>query len=433
MGHHHHHHHHHHSSGHIDDDDKHMSSIDKNSLGNGINVYSEIGELKEVLVHTPGDEIRYTAPSRLEELLFSAVLKADTAIEEHKGFVKILQNNGIKVIQLCDLVAETYELCSKEVRNSFIEQYLDEALPVLKKEIRPVVKDYLLSFPTVQMVRKMMSGILANELNIKQDNPLIIDGMPNLYFTRDPFASMGNGVSINCMKYPTRKREVIFSRFVFTNNPKYKNTPRYFDIVGNNGTIEGGDIFIYNSKTLVIGNSERTNFAAIESVAKNIQANKDCTFERIVVINVPPMPNLMHLDTWLTMLDYDKFLYSPNMMNVLKIWEIDLNVKPVKFVEKKGTLEEVLYSIIDKKPILIPIAGKGANQLDIDIETHFDGTNYLTIAPGVVVGYERNEKTQKALVEAGIKVLSFNGSQLSLGMGSARCMSMPLIRENLKK
>lgn len=401
-------------------------------MKNKINVYSEIGQLKEVLVHTPGDEIRYVAPSRLDELLFSAVLQPEAAIEEHKEFIRILKDNGVKVIQLSELTAKTYDSVSKEVQEEFIEEWLDQAKPALDDEMRLVVKKYLKSIPnTKDMIRKMMSGITARELKIKQNNPLIVDPMPNLYFTRDPFASIGNGISINIMKYPTRKREVIFSRFVFTHNEKYKNTPRYFDIVGNQGTIEGGDVFIYNSKTLVIGNSERTNHDAIKSIAKNIKMNEECKFEKIVAINVPPMPNLMHLDTWLTMLDYDKFLYSPNMLGVLKVWEVDLTKDEIELKEKEGSLEEILKSIIGKKPILIPIGGKEANQLEIDIETHFDGTNYLVIKPGVVIGYDRNKKTEKALKAAGIKVLPFKGNQLSLGMGSARCMSMPLYREDV--
>lgn len=408
-------------------EEKKKMKIHKNK--SNINVYSEIGNLKEVLVHTPGDEIANIAPSRLDELLFSAILQPDSAILEHKKFCKILKNNGVRVIQLVDLVVKTYNNVSGQIQNEFIEEWLDQAEPVLSSENRSKVKKYLKSFNTKEMIKKMMSGISAKELNVKQENPLIVDPMPNLYFTRDNFASIGNGISLNVMKYSTRKRESIFYRLIFTHNSKYKNTPRYFDIVGNKGTIEGGDVFIYNQKTLVIGNSERTNHDAVMSIAKNIKANPNCKFEKIVVINVPPMPNLMHLDTWLTMLDYDKFLYSPNMMNVLKIWQIDLNSNELELVEKNQTLEETLKLIIGKKPTLIPIAGKGANQLEIDIETHFDGTNYLAISPGVVVGYDRNKKTEKALKEAGIKVLSFEGNQLSLGMGSARCMSMPLIRE----
>lgn len=404
----------------------------KNEKQNSINVYNEIGVLKEVLVHTPGDEIRNVAPSRLDELLFSAVLQPESAIEEHKAFCKILEKNGIKAIQLVDLVAETYDNVSSEIKDQFLEKWLDQAEPILSDSNRSNVKKYLKMFNTKDMIRKMMAGIRAEELNIDQKNPLLVDPMPNLFFTRDPFASIGNGISINIMKYPTRKREIIFSRFVFTHNEKYKNTPRYFDIEGNKGTIEGGDVFVYNEETLVIGNSERTNIDAIMSIAKNIKANPECKFKKIIAINVPPMPNLMHLDTWLTMLDHDKFLYSPNMMDVLKIWEIDLSSAEIDLVEKKQSLEDTLKSIIGKKPILIPIAGKNANQLEIDIETHFDGTNYLAIAPGVVVGYDRNKLTEQALKDANIKVLSFEGNQLSLGMGSARCMSMPLIREDIK-
>ncbi|MBR2999153.1 MAG: arginine deiminase, partial [Mycoplasmataceae bacterium] len=363
-----------------------------------------------------------------------AELEPDTAIKEHKSFVKILKEHGVKVVQLVDLCSATYDSVSEDIQEEFIEDWLNQAEPKLNIEHRELVKKYLKSSKnTKEMIKKMISGIRAKELNIKQKESLIVDPMPNLYFTRDPFASIGNGISLNSMKYKTRKREVLFSRFIFTHNKKYKNVPRYFDEDSTELTIEGGDIFIYNEETLVIGNSERTNHKAIISIAKNIKNNKECKFKKIIVINVPPMPNLMHLDTWITMLDYDKFLYSPNMMTVLKFWEIDLQKEEIELVEKNENLEKILHSIIGKKPILIPVGGKDADQLDIDIETHFDATNYLVIKPGVVIGYDRNKKTQKALKEAGIKVLPFEGDQLSLGMGSARCMSMPLIRKDLKK
>ncbi len=406
-------------------------------MKNNINIYSEIGTLKEVLVHTPGNEIRRVSPERLEELLFSAVLEPDEAIKEHKSFCKILEDLGVKVIQLSDLTAETYDLLDDKIKDQFIEEWLDQSEPKLNKELREKVKKFILSSKNSrEMIRKMMSGVLAEEIGIKQEKALVVDPMPNLYFTRDPFASIGNGISLNSMKYSTRRREVIFSKLIFSYHPKYKNTPRFFDssdLSKSQGTIEGGDIFIYNEKTLVIGNSERTNHEAILSIGKNIKKDPECKFEKIIAINVPPMPNLMHLDTWLTMLDHNKFLYSPNMLSVLKFWELDLTKSDLKMIEKNSSLKDMLKSIIGEEPILIPIAGKEANEIDINIETHFDGTNYLVITPGVVVGYDRNAKTSQALKDAGIKVLAFEGNQLSLGMGSARCMSMPLYRENLKK
>lgn len=406
-------------------------------MKNNINNYSEIGALKEVLVHTPGDEIRRVSPERLDELLFSAVLEPDEAIKEHESFCKILEDSGVKVIQLSDLTAETYDQLDDKTKDQFIEEWLDQSEPKLNKELREKVKKFIVSSKnSKEMIRRMMSGVLAEEIGVKQEKAIVVDPMPNLYFTRDPFASIGNGISLNSMKYATRRREVIFSKLIFSHHPKYKNTPRFFDSSDSSksqGTIEGGDIFIYNEKTLVIGNSERTNHEAILSIGKNIKNDPECKFEKIIAINVPPMPNLMHLDTWLTMLDHNKFLYSPNMLSVLKFWELDLTKNDLKMVEKNSSLKDMLKSIIGEEPILIPIAGKNANEIDINIETHFDGTNYLVITPGVVVGYDRNVKTAKALTEAGIKVLTFEGNQLSLGMGSARCMSMPLYRENLKK
>lgn len=398
-----------------------------------INVYSEIGQLRRVLVHRPGKELSYLTPNRLDELLFSAILEVETAQKEHDKFTKILRDNGVEVIELADLVAETYDSCSSDAKNKFIEKWLDESEPKLTSKNREIVKKYLLSFKkTREMVDLMISGITARELKITSKKELIVDPMPNLYFTRDPFASIGNGVSVNKMKYKTRQRETIFADFIFSQNKNYKTTPIYFNRTQTH-TIEGGDIFVYNNKTLVMGVSERTKLETIKVIAKNIKQNKECKFEKIVAINVPPLPNLMHLDTWLTMLDHDKFLYSPNMLGVLKIWEIDLTKSTIQAKESNKKINQILSEIIGKKPILIPVAGENALQMDIDIETHFDGTNYLAISPGVVVGYDRNKKTEQALIKAGIKVISFEGNQLSLGMGSARCMSMPLYRDNIEK
>lgn len=401
---------------------------------NKINVYSEIGKLKKVLVHTPGQEIEYLTPQRLDELLFSAILDPIVARKEHEEFIKILESQGVEVVQLSTLVAQTYNSCSKDIQESFINQWLDESIPKLNSENRKKVYDYIKSLEkdTEKMIKKMMAGILAKEVDASSDVELVVDPMPNLYFARDPFASVGNGVTVHNMHYPTRRRETIFANLIFNHHPEYKVTPKYYERI-NPFTIEGGDVFVYNEDTLVVGNSERTGLDAIKLLAQNIKNNKDVKFKKIYAINIPKMGNLMHLDTWLTMLDHDKFLYSPNMMSVLKIWEIDLTKSSIEFKEINESLDDFLSSIIGKKATLIPVGGKDATQIEIDVETNFDATNFLVISPGVVIGYNRNVNTNKALEEAGIKVLSWNGDQLSLGMGSARCMSMPLYREPANK
>ena len=401
---------------------------------NGIHVYSEIGELESVLVHEPGREIDYISPSRLDELLFSAILESHDARKEHKEFVQILKNEGVNVVELTDLVTETYDLVDAKTKEKLLDEFVDDSEPALTPELKDAVKKFLKARKsTREMIEYMMAGITKYDLKIEAKNELIVDPMPNLYFTRDPFASVGNGVTIHFMRYKVRQRETLFSRFIFTNHPKLMKTPWYYD-PSMKLSIEGGDVFIYNNDTLVVGVSERTDLQTITLLAKNIKANKECEFKRIVAINVPKWTNLMHLDTWLTMLDKDKFLYSPIANDVFKFWDYDLVNGGAEPQPKENglPLDKLLESIINKKPILIPIAGNNASDIEVARETHFDGTNYLAIKPGVVIGYARNEKTNAALKAAGITVLPFKGNQLSLGMGNARCMSMPLSRKDVK-
>ncbi|AAP56679.2 Arginine deiminase [Mycoplasmoides gallisepticum str. R(low)] len=401
---------------------------------NKIRVYSEIGKLRKVLVHTPGKELDYVTPQRLDELLFSSLLNPIKARQEHETFIKLLEDHDVECVQLSTLTAQTFQAVNSKIQEEFINRWLDECLPVLSEINRLKVYDYLKSLATNPqvMIRKMMSGILAKEVGIQSEVELVADPMPNLYFTRDPFASIGKGITLHSMFHPTRKRETIFADFIFSHHPEYKNAPKYYSRE-DKYSIEGGDLFVYDDKTLVIGVSERTEKKAIQSLAEKLRQNDETSFEKIYAINVPKMSNLMHLDTWLTMLDYDKFLYSPNMMGVLKIWEIDLIHPTLIWRELNESLEGFLSMVIGKKATLIPVAGEDSTQIEIDVETNFDATNFLVIQPGVVVGYDRNYKTNQALRDAGVKVISWNGDQLSLGMGSARCMSMPLYRDPIKK
>lgn len=419
----------------------------------GINVYSEIGKLKKVLVHRPGDELKYVTPARIDELLMSAIIELNQAQVEHDAFTNILKDKGVEVVELADLSAEMYDKLDSKQKEEFLKQWLKEAswgkspksdALAIKQPLGAKVLAYLKSQKsTRKMIDKMMAGILMSELKEKSIKvkvgkqeiviDLAIDPMPNIYFTRDPFATVGNGITLHNMKYPTRKRETIFAQWIFANHPEYKKVPQYINVRDGNKTIEGGDVFIYTDEVLAIGVSERTNMLAIKEIAKNIKKNSDCHFKKIVAINVPPMGNLMHLDTWLTMVDKNIFLYSGNINSALKVWEIDLTKSVIEPKLSNQKLQKILSKIVGKEAIMVPIGGEEANQMDIDIETHFDGTNYLVIEPGLVTGYDRNRKTQKALEKVGVKVLPFNGNQLSLGMGSSRCMSMPLWREKVSK
>ncbi len=393
-----------------------------------IQVFSEIGRLRTVLVKRPGEELSHISPSNMEELLFSAILDWKRAGREHDEFTKILRENGVEVVYLEDLLVETWRAMKKQDKLTFIHQFVDES-----GVTNPLVQLKIFNFLSKRSVRgmfeAMIKGITKFDLGMSLERDVLVtQPMPNLYFTRDNFSSVGDGVILSQMKYKTRQRETIFSRLIFKFHPKYKYTPIYFDSQKTKATIEGGDVFIYNHKTLVIGVSDRTQKESVLEVAKKIRAIKDNVCEAIIGVNVPHKWNLMHLDTWLTMVDHNKFLYSPNIAGALKFWKIDMKAKKLKMVEHNTTLEDMLESIIGVRPTLIPVADN-YSQEKVDIETHFDATNFLVIKPGLVIGYDRNVRTVQALRNAGVEVLTFDGNQLSLGMGSARCMSMPLFRE----
>ena len=239
-----------------------------------IHVNNEIGKLKTVLLHEPGDEIHNLTPKHLDDLLFDDIPWLPLARKEHQAFAKTFTDNGVKVVYLVDLVTEALDTNPK-VKEDFISQFAKEAR-INSVSLSEVVIDYLKSMgDTRQMVLKTIAGIKKRELPNYQKRTLrdMIDDeefatypMPNLYFQRDPFASIGNGVSLNSMFSITRSRETIFGEYIFKYHPEYKNTPLFYnrDMVK---SIEGGDVLVLNSKTLIIGSSQRTTPVAIENLA----------------------------------------------------------------------------------------------------------------------------------------------------------------------
>lgn len=397
----------------------------------GIHVFSEIGSLKSVLVKRPGRELSCLTPSNYKKWLFSNLVDWKIAAKEHDEFCKILKSNGVEVVYLEDLLDETWKATNDEIHNLFIKKFIEES-KVKHIGYNEKIYRYLKSLSSRQVFDAMICGITTKDLKINNLNDVFVAiPMPNLYFTRDVFSSVGNSIVASSMKYFIRKRETIFAWFIFTYHPIYKNTEKLLERDAKS-TIEGGDVFPISSETLMIGCSERTQLKSIKSLAQKIVNSANTHFKKIYVVNVPHEPNLMHLDTWLTNVDYTKFIYSPNIHKALKLWYADLTQPEIKFVKKRMSLQEYLDWMIGKKCQMIPVADN-YSQVKIDIETNFDATNFLVIRPGVVVGYDRNEYTINALRKAGVKVFPFGGSQLSLGMGSCRCMSMPLERQDIKK
>jgi arginine deiminase len=258
-----------------------------------INVFSEIGKLKKVLLHRPGKELENLMPEYLDRLLFDDIPYLKIAQEEHDAFAQIFRDKGVEVVYLEDLAAES--LINDEVKSKFIDEYIEEA-GIKENRETGILKEYFLSFSDNKaMVLKMMEGIRKSEIKdykglglaefLSDQYPFIIDPMPNLYFTRDPFASIGNGVSIHKMLTVTRNRETLFGKYIFNYNPLYKGTKLFYDRT-EDYSLEGGDILVLNKETIAVGISLRTHPNAITKFANSILTEEN-SFKKVIAIDIP--------------------------------------------------------------------------------------------------------------------------------------------------
>ena len=265
----------------------------------------------------------------------------------------------------------------------------------------------------------------------EDDYPFITDPMPNLYFTRDPFASIGSGVSLNKMYSVTRNRETIYADYIFKYHKDFKNQVERFYDRDFKHHIEGGDILNLTEKTLAIGISQRTQADAIEHIAKQIffnSTNKD--IETILAFNIPNNRAMMHLDTVFTQIDVDKFTIHPGIQGTLQVFEVTKGDAEgeLKIVEVNDKLENILAKHLGVEKVTLIQCG-GGDKVVADREQWNDGSNTLCIKPGEVIVYSRNYITNRLLEQNGIKIHVIPSSELSRGRGGPRCMSMPLIRE----
>ena len=402
-----------------------------------INVKSEIKPLKKVLLHRPGRELLNLTPDTLERLLFDDIPFLKVAQQEHDAFAKILRDNGVEVVYLEDLAAETISQCP-DLKQKFLEQFITEG-GVLVPEYREALLKLFNSYKdNKELILKTMEGVKYGELELNSDSlnsklnddsELILDPMPNLYFTRDPFASIGKGVSLNRMYSVTRNRETIYSDYIFKHHNDYKGKVPYFYERDNQFHIEGGDILNLNDKVLAIGISQRTQAAAIDQIAKNVFASADSSIETVLAFKIPETRAFMHLDTVFTQIDYDKFTIHPNIMGPLEVYELTKDGDKIKIKLLTDTLKAILEKYLGVPDVKLIKCG-GEDRIAAEREQWNDGSNTLCIAPGVIIVYERNDVTNELLKRAGLKVLEMPSAELSRGRGGPRCMSMPLERED---
>lgn len=395
-----------------------------------IQVFSEIGQLRSVLLKRPGREVENLTPATMSRLLFDDIPYLPGAQKEHDAFATLLRQHQVNVLYLEALVAEAIETAS--VRVVFLDELLAES-GIQEAGLKAALQEYLDTLTPQRLIDETMAGIRRKTLGLPENaghDPFLLEPMPSLYFTRDPASSIGHGMTLNHMTYPARKRESLFMHVVLQHHPRFAGqVPVWLDRQ-EAGHIEGGDILVLSEQVVAVAISQRTQKEAIDRLAKRLFANSD--FRQVLAIRIPNERAMMHLDTVFTMVDRDKFTYYPGIETTkgkidCYLLEADCDGLKSRYSQDlAGMLKELLGL---SQLIMIP-TGDG-DAVAAPREQWTDGSNTLALAPGVVVTYDRNQLSNESLRRHGITVLEIPSAELSRGRGGPRCMSQPLVRENL--
>ncbi len=403
-----------------------------------LDITSEIGKLKAVLLHKPGKELERLTPEYLRELLFDDIPWLKKMRVEHDEFARVLQDRGAEVYYIEDMLAEV--LSNEDIKKDFIKRLLKQCR-IENPGLNEMLYEYIASKKPGEVVEIAISGLSKKDVPNKDrelsltdyvyaDYPLYINPLPNLYFMRDPAAVMGKGISINSMHTAARAREPMLIRYIYEYNPLFKKefAPLWYDY-SIPFSMEGGDMLVLSKEVVAIGCSERTSAQGIEVLAKNLFEGME-ELEEVVVVRIPALRAFMHLDTVFTMIDYDKFTIYPGIQDKVEVYRLVKGKNKEIIVKQEEDLVETLRKTL-KVPTIRLIESGGGDPVTAAREQWNDSTNTLAIAPGVVVTYSRNEYSNEVLRQNGIEVLEIEGSELVRGRGGPRCMSMPLVREEI--